>query len=82
MRTTFLLIRHGLTDAVDRVLTGRAPDVHLNATGRSQAKHLADELRHIRLAAIISSPLGARARDRRANCRRVRLPNRAQRRLD
>ena len=57
MTTTFLLIRHGLTDAVGSVLTGTAPGVHLNAAGRAQVERLTDQLQNVQLAAVISSPL-------------------------
>jgi probable phosphoglycerate mutase len=55
--TTFLLIRHGLTDAVGRVMMGRRPGVRLNAVGRAQAARLAETLRSTPLAAVVSSPL-------------------------
>jgi broad specificity phosphatase PhoE len=55
--TTFLLIRHGLTDAVDHVLTGTQSGVHLNAAGRAQIARLAERLRHVPLTAVVSSPL-------------------------
>jgi broad specificity phosphatase PhoE len=56
-QTTFLLIRHGLTDAVGRFLSGRAPGVHLNAEGQRQANVLASRLHGSGLAAVLSSPL-------------------------
>ena len=55
--TTFLLIRHGLTDAVGRTMTGHSPGVHLNATGRDQAAALPERLNNVPLAAIYASPL-------------------------
>ena len=55
--TTFLLIRHGETDAVGREIMGWRPGWHLNANGREQAKRLADRLSHRRLQAIYTSPL-------------------------
>ncbi len=55
--TTFLLIRHGLTDAVDHVLTGTRSGVHLNAVGRAQVARLAERLRYVPLVAVASSPL-------------------------
>ncbi len=55
--TTFLLIRHGLTDAVGQLMTGHEPGVHLNATGRDQAAALPGRLNHVPLAAIYASPL-------------------------
>ena len=55
--TLFLLIRHGLTDAVDHRLAGIAPGTHLNDVGRAQVARLVERLHHIRLTAIVSSPL-------------------------
>ncbi len=55
--TTFLLIRHGLTDAVGHRLTGRLPGLHLNETGRSQAAGLPDRLTRWKIDAIACSPL-------------------------
>lgn len=57
MRTTFLLIRHGMNDLVGRALAGRMPDVHLNEEGRAQARSVADRLAGLPIAAIASSPL-------------------------
>ena len=55
--TTFLLIRHGLTDAVGKTMTGQLAGVHLNATGRDQAAALPERLNNAPLAAIYASPL-------------------------
>ena len=55
--TTFLLIRHGLTDAVGTLMTGHEPGVHLNTTGRDQAATLPQRLNNVPLAAIYASPL-------------------------
>jgi probable phosphoglycerate mutase len=55
--TTFLLIRHGLTDAVGQTMTGRAAGVHLNAVGREQAASLPSRLGQVDIAAIYASPL-------------------------
>jgi broad specificity phosphatase PhoE len=55
--TTFLLIRHGLTDAVDHRLAGIAPGTHLNEVGRAQVARLVEQLHHIALTAVVSSPL-------------------------
>jgi probable phosphomutase (TIGR03848 family) len=55
--TTFLLIRHGTNDLVDRAIAGWMPGVHLNEEGRTQAERLAVRLRETRIAAIYSSPL-------------------------
>jgi probable phosphomutase (TIGR03848 family) len=55
--TTFLLIRHGLTDAVGKQITGRLPGVHLNETGRKQAEELPQRLSRWKISALYSSPL-------------------------
>ena len=52
-----LLIRHALTDATGKRLSGQAPGIHLSDQGREQAKRLAERLAPIPLAAIYSSPL-------------------------
>lgn len=55
--TTFLLIRHGATDAVGHTITGRLPGVHLNDLGRQQARHLPERLQRFPIEAIYTSPL-------------------------
>ena len=72
--TKFLLIRHGLTDAVGRVMVGRSPGVHLNATGRAQAARLAERLRDVPLAAVASSPLERTRETARPIAESHRLP--------
>lgn len=58
-----LLVRHGMCAHVGgRVLTGRAPDIHLDDEGRAQAARLADALARRAPDAIYSSPL-ERARE-------------------
>ena len=52
--TTFLLIRHGMTDAVGRRIVGWLPGVSLNDEGRRQAERLGQALR---VDAVYSSPL-------------------------
>lgn len=53
-----LLIRHGTTDLLGRVLYGRMPAVYLNAEGLRQAERLAEALRaRYKIAGVISSPL-------------------------
>ncbi|MFW5713369.1 MAG: histidine phosphatase family protein [Brevefilum sp.] len=54
---TFLLIRHGLNDMVGEKLAGRTAGVHLNEDGKAQARRLAAETGHLKIAAIYSSPL-------------------------
>jgi probable phosphomutase (TIGR03848 family) len=55
--TTFLLIRHGLCDAVGQSIAGRSPGVHLNQAGKQQAARLAERLADLALAGLYSSPL-------------------------
>ena len=54
---TVLLVRHGLTELTGPVLAGWTPGVHLDERGRAQAAALAERLRPVPLAAIVSSPL-------------------------
>ncbi|MHB9030196.1 MAG: histidine phosphatase family protein [Candidatus Latescibacterota bacterium] len=53
----FYLVRHGLTDMVDRAIAGRTPDIHLNEQGRLQAEHLVKRFKGIPIDFICSSPL-------------------------
>jgi len=55
--TTLLLIRHGETDASDKLLAGWMPGWHLNPRGRQQVEKLAQRLADHPLAAIYTSPL-------------------------
>jgi probable phosphomutase (TIGR03848 family) len=56
--TTVLLVRHGLTDAnAGGTLAGWTPGVHLADKGREQVATLAERLRAVPVAAIVSSPL-------------------------
>ena len=71
--TTFLLIRHGLTDAVGKTITGRLPGVHLNDTGRKQADELPARLAGWKIDAICSSPLERALETADPLARRLRL---------
>jgi len=55
--TTLLLVRHGLTAMTGPVLAGWTPGIHLNDRGLEQAAALAERLRDVPLAALVSSPL-------------------------
>lgn len=56
--TTLLLVRHGRTAAnAKAVLAGWTPGVGLDEHGHQQASALAERLRPVPLAAIVSSPL-------------------------
>ncbi len=54
---TVLLVRHGLTAMTGPVLAGHTPGVHLDERGRGQAAAVAERLRPVSLAAVVSSPL-------------------------
>ena len=55
--TTVLLVRHGLTHLTGPVLSGWTPGLHLDERGTEQAALLAERLRSLPLAAIVTSPL-------------------------
>jgi probable phosphomutase (TIGR03848 family) len=55
--TLLLLIRHALTEATGKRLSGQAPGFHLTDEGRRQASELAERLRPLSIAAVYSSPL-------------------------
>lgn len=54
---TVLLLRHGLTPMTGPMLSGRAPGVHLDDRGRTQAEQVAQRLTALPLAAVVTSPL-------------------------
>lgn len=55
---TCLLIRHGRTAAnAQGVLAGTSPGVDLDEKGRDQAQQVAERLKGVRLAGLVSSPL-------------------------
>src|SRR4051812_21294913 len=55
--TTFLLMRHGETDAVGKSIMGWRPGWRLNENGRKQAQRLAERLARLPIRAIYTSPL-------------------------
>src|SRR5437764_14516738 len=55
--TTFLLIRHGETDAVGKSLMGWMPGWHLNNRGKQQTEKLAERLARLPIRAVYTSPL-------------------------
>lgn len=55
--TTFLLVRHGETDAVGKLVAGWMPGWHLNRNGQKQAERLARKLANRPIAAVYTSPL-------------------------
>jgi probable phosphomutase (TIGR03848 family) len=55
--TVFLLIRHAVTDATGKRLSGSAPGIHLSARGEEQAARLAERVRPVGPAALYASPL-------------------------
>jgi broad specificity phosphatase PhoE len=54
--TTFLLVRHGAHDLLDRFLAGRVADISVNTKGRRQARQLARQLRNRCISRVLSSP--------------------------
>lgn len=57
LMTTFLLIRHGMTDAVGTVMTGRTPGLLLNHEGVTHVATLPQRLAAVPIDAVYSSPL-------------------------
>jgi probable phosphoglycerate mutase len=56
--TTILLVRHGENDWVKSSrLAGRTPGVHLDDSGRAQARRVSGRLAQWPIAALYSSPL-------------------------
>ncbi len=55
--TTLVLVRHGLTHMTGPVLAGWTPGLHLDERGQAQAAAVAERLRRVPFAAIVSSPL-------------------------
>jgi len=55
--TTVVLVRHGLTELTGPVLAGWTPGLHLDERGRKQAQAVAERLRPVPFAALVSSPL-------------------------
>jgi len=55
--TTVVLVRHGLTHMTGPVLAGWTPGLHLDERGQAQAQAVAERLRPVPFAAVVSSPL-------------------------
>lgn len=55
--TTVVLVRHGLTAMTGPVLAGWTAGLHLDERGRKQAEEVAERLRPVPFAAVVSSPL-------------------------
>src|SRR4051812_26423284 len=55
--TTVVLVRHGLTAMTGPVLAGWTPGLHLDERGQKQAIAVAERLREVPFAALVSSPL-------------------------
>ena len=54
---TLVLVRHGLTALTGPVLAGWTPGLHLDSRGEAQAAAVAQRLRPLPFAAMVSSPL-------------------------
>jgi probable phosphomutase (TIGR03848 family) len=55
--TLLLLIRHAVTSATGKRLSGTTPGIHLSEEGRSQATRLSERLAPLHLAGVYTSPL-------------------------
>ncbi len=55
--TTILLIRHGDNESLSKYLPGHLTGIHLNEAGKNQALLVAESLKDVQIASIISSPL-------------------------
>lgn len=55
--TTLVLVRHGLTHMTGPLLAGWTPGLHLDERGQKQASAVAERLRPVSFAAVVSSPL-------------------------
>src|SRR6476469_2705906 len=55
--TTVVLVRNGLTAMTGPVLAGWTPGLHLDERGQKQAAAVAERLREVPFAALVSSPL-------------------------
>ena len=80
--TTFLLIRHGETDDLGRLLSGRRVGVSLNAAGRRQAEQLAARLAGEGISAVFSGPLERVRETAAALANRLGLEVRSAQELD
>ena len=55
--TLLLLVRHAVTDATGKRLTGQLPGFHLSEEGRAQAARVAERLAALPIGAVYASPL-------------------------
>ena len=55
--TLLLLIRHAVTDATGKRLSGRTRGIHLSDAGREQALALVERLEPLTISAVYASPL-------------------------
>lgn len=55
--TFFYFIRHGSTDTLGKVLTGRSTGIHLNSEGLEQARRLGERFKTMPVNFLYSSPL-------------------------
>jgi probable phosphomutase (TIGR03848 family) len=55
--TTFLFVRHGVTEHTGQRLSGWLPGIHLSDEGRAQVEEVADGLARVPVRAVYSSPI-------------------------
>ena len=74
LTTTFYLVRHAAHGLLERVLTGRMPQVHLADLGQAQARRLAQHFAGLNITAIQSSPRERAEETARPIARATNLP--------
>jgi broad specificity phosphatase PhoE len=72
--TRVLLIRHAVYDAIGKKILGRTPGIHLNESGKQQAKELAQSLSVLPIDAVYSGPLERTRESAEPLARRLILP--------
>jgi probable phosphoglycerate mutase len=72
--STFVLIRHGSTDHVGKILSGTRKGVHLNGKGLHQVRDLIHSAAAFAVAAVYSSPLERAVETAEPIARTLRVP--------
>ena len=80
--TLLLLVRHAVTDATGKHLSGRTRGIHLSEAGRAQADRLVERLGGVPIKAFYSSPLERCVETARPPARARGLDVRVEPRLD
>src|SRR5690349_4090727 len=72
--TTFLIVRHAITEILGQRLSGWMAGVQLSEEGRRQAAALAGRIAQLEIAALYSSPLERALETAAAIAERVQVP--------